>query len=330
MEKPMTNSRRQIVLKRATWILIGFIGLAASPIAMTRTDDDPIGTLLAEWPTVAAAGGLYLIGMSIYSISWSQLFDSTDNRLLISLGFLISQPVKYLPGGIAQPIGQVTLTAQALGSTRRSLVAFPAHVLINIVAAVTLSAPLLFVAEVAPLWRWLLVLVPMVWAALNRRWMAGLLSLLARVHRMFQVSSDLPTQSHINAAFGWALLAHAAMFASFGVLTAGSVPGWSVVPLSLAYAIAWLVGYVALPAPAGLGAREAALVLFLGGAITAVDAVRISAVHRIATLVVELGLLVVATVMARGVLTGIRGDPRRGGVLLDEAASALKRDEDTT
>ncbi|HUG07791.1 MAG TPA: hypothetical protein VMP13_02645 [Acidimicrobiia bacterium] len=325
----MTNSRRQVVLRRVTWILIAFIGLAASLIAITRTDDDPLGTLLAEWPMVAAAGGLYLVGMSIYSVSWSQLFDRSDNRRLISLGFLISQPVKYLPGGIAQPIGQITLTAQALGSTRRALVAFPAHVLINIVAAVTLGAPLLFFSEVAPLWRWLIVLVPMVWAALNRRWMAGLLSLLARLHRMFQVSSDLPAQSHINAAFGWALLAHAAMFASFGVLTAGSVPGWSVVSLSLAYAIAWLVGYVALPAPAGLGAREAALVLFLGGAITAVDAVRISAVHRIATLVVELTLLVVAAVMTRGVFTSTRETPRRIRTPHDEISPVRKRDEDT-
>lgn len=326
----MRDKKRGVALKRATWILMAFVGVSAALVAITRTDDDPIGTLLAEWPIVAAAGGLYLIGMSIYSISWAQLFDRSANRRLISLGFLISQPVKYLPGGIAQPIGQITLTAQALGSTRRALVAFPAHVIINIVAAVTLGAPLLFVTGAASWSRWLIVLVPMVWAALNRRWMVGLLSLLGRLHQMFQVSSDLPTQNHINAAFGWALLAHGAMFASFGVLTAGTVPGWSALQLSLAYATAWLVGYVALPAPAGLGAREAALVVLLGGAVTAVDAVRISAVHRIATLVVELVLLVLAVAMTRGMFAWSSEAPANNTGERDEITPALRLDESET
>lgn len=309
-------------LKRATWILIALVGVSAALVAMTRTDDDPIGTLLAEWPIVAAAGALYVIGICTYSVSWAWLFDPTDNRNLIALGFLISQPMKYLPGGFAQPVGQVTLTAQALGSARRAVVAFPVHVLINVVAAMTLGAPVLFVTGVPSWARWLVVLVPLVWAALNRRWMAGLLSLLGRVHRVFRVSSDLPTQGHINTGFALALLAHGTMFASFGVLTAGSVPGWSAVQLSVAYAIAWLIGYVALPAPAGLGAREAALVVFLSGAVTTADAVRISAVHRIAMLIVELVLLLVAIVMTRGMF-GAEGD-KPGDQ--DEITSALGSD----
>lgn len=296
----MRVNRRGIAIRRSTWILIALVGVSSALVAITRTDDDPLGALLAEWPVVLAAGGLYLIGMLTYSVSWAQLFEPSDDRRLIALGFLISQPMKYLPGGIAQPVGQVTLTAQALGSTRRALVAFPVHVLINVVAAVTLGAPLLFVVG-TPSWsRWLVVLVPLVWAALNRKWMAGLLTLLGRIHRKFQITSDLPTQNHINTAFVWAMLAHGSMFSSFGALTAGSVPGWSAPQLSLAYAIAWLVGYIALPAPAGLGAREAALVVFLSGAVNAVDTIRISAVHRIATLVVELVLLVVAVIMTRG------------------------------
>lgn len=319
---------RRTALKSATLILIAVSGVAAAVIAITRTDDDPINTLLAEWPVVAAAGLLYLVGMCAYAGSWASLFESGDNRRLIGLGFLISQPVKYLPGGFAQPIGQVTLTAQAIGSTRRAVVAFPVHVLINVVTALTLGAPLLFSADV-PSWAgWLVVLVPLFWAALNRRWMSSLLSLLGRVHRVFRVTSDIPAQSHINKGFAWALAAHGAMFASFGVLTASSVPSWSVLDLSVAYAIAWLVGYVALPAPAGLGAREAVLVVFLGSAVSTGDVVRISAVHRIATLVVELAILLIAVIMTRTLFSGAPDNGAHTGVEAhrDEIASTPNPD----
>lgn len=296
------SSSRRATLKRATFILFAAIGVAACLIAITRTDDDPIGSLLAQWPVVAAAGAFYLAGISFYAASWASLFGESENRTLIALAFLISQPMKYLPGGFAQPVGQVTLTAQATDSTRKAVVAFPVHVLINVVVAMTLGAPLLFVLG-PPRWtHWLLVLVPLVWTALNRRWMKALLSLLGRVHRVFQVSSDLPTQRHINSAFALAVMAHGLMFASFGVLAASPVAGWNALQLGFAYAIAWLVGYVALPAPAGLGAREASLVLFLGGAVSSVTILRIATVHRIATLIIELAVLAVALPLTRKAL----------------------------
>jgi uncharacterized membrane protein YbhN (UPF0104 family) len=137
--------------------------------------------------------------------------------------------------------------------------------------------------------------------------MAALLLRLGRIHRIFRVSEDLPPQRHINTAFAAGLLAHGAMFAGFGVLSAGSVPGWSAFQLSVAYGIAWVIGYIAIPAPAGLGAREAVLVVLLSGALPAVDVIKISAVHRIVTLIVELILLLVAVVMTRAALRSSKG-----------------------
>lgn len=286
-------------LKRVTLILIALAGVAAAVVAIFRTDDDPLAALLGEWPIVLAAGLLYLLGMCVYSMSWATLFEREDNRILIALGFLISQPVKYLPGGVAQPIGQVTLAAQASSSSRRAVVSFPVHVLINVVAAMTLGAPLLFITDMPSWVGWLVVLVPITWAALDRRWMTGLLSLLGRLHDFFKVSHDLPAQRAINRGFALALLAHGTLFASFGVLTSDSVSGWSAFELATAYAVAWLIGYIAIPAPAGLGAREAVLAVILSGAASTVDVLKISAVHRIATLIVELALLVVALIMTR-------------------------------
>lgn len=290
------------MVRRITWTLVAIAGGAAAVVALTRTDDDPIGSLLRKWPVVLIALALYLSGMCVYATSWAVLFPREDNRRLIGLGFIISQPVKYLPGGIAQPIGQIALAAQASGEARRAVVSFPVHVLINVVAAISLGAPLLFVADL-PSWAgWLIVVVPITWTALNRRWMAALLGLLGRLHARFRVADDLPSQRSINTGFALGLVAHGTMFLAFGVLTASSIPGWSVFELATAYAVAWLIGYVAVPAPAGLGAREAVLAVLLGASLSTADVVRISAVHRIATLVVELALLLVALVATQSLL----------------------------
>lgn len=296
-------------ISRATLVLTALLGAVAAFVVLTRTDDDPISTLLGAWPIVLAAGLLYAVGMVVYSLSWAALFERSENRKLLALSFLISQPVKYLPGGFAQPIGQIALGAQAASATRPVVVAFPVHVLINVVAAITLSVPFLFFSDLPPWIVWIAVLTPILWVSLDRRWMAALLNRLGRFVKLFRVSEDLPEQRHINAAFALALAAHGLMFSSFGVLSASSVPGWSTFQLAVAYGIAWVIGYIAIPAPAGLGAREGVLALLLAGAVSAVNVVKISAVHRIATLVVELTLLALSLVMAKGRLRGSTRPP---------------------
>ncbi|HEX9866243.1 MAG TPA: hypothetical protein VGC03_14865 [Acidimicrobiia bacterium] len=290
---------KRTVMLRVSFVLIALVGVGAALVALSHTDEDPLTVLLDRWPVVLAAGLLYTTGMCVYAVSWAALFEREENRPLIALGFLISQPVKYLPGGVAQPIGQITLTAQAVASSRRAIVSFPVHVLINVIAALTLAAPFLFVADTPDWAGWLVILVPLIWVALDRRWMAGLLSFLSRAHRVFKIGHELPQQRRINMGFALALAAHGTLFASFGVLTAGTVPGWSVMTLSVAFAISWLIGYIAIPAPAGLGAREAVLAVLLSGAVTTFDVVKISAVHRIMTLVVELVLLSASLVVMR-------------------------------
>lgn len=100
-------------------MVVAVIGVGAALVALGRTDEDPITALLSRWSMVAAAGIVYVLGMCVYAVSWAALFEPDDNRCLIALSFLISQPVTYLPpGGVAQPISQIALAAQASCSTR--------------------------------------------------------------------------------------------------------------------------------------------------------------------------------------------------------------------
>lgn len=299
------SRRRPVVL--LSFVLVGVIGVAAALLALADTEDDPINVLLQNWPLVALAGLIYALGMCVYAVSWALLFDKADNRGLIGLSFLISQPVKYLPGGVAQPISQVALTAQVSESRAGAVVAFPVHVLINVIVGLTLAAPLLLVMEQASWARWLIVLVPLLWVPLDRRWMVRVLDLLGRLHRIFRVGDVLPAQRAILQAAGAGLVAHALMFLVFGLMAGEAITEFSVLGLSVAYGLAWVVGYVALPAPAGLGAREATLVALVGTGST-MTVIQVSAAHRILTLLVELILLALASLSLRRAIRGRQPD----------------------
>lgn len=169
------------------------------------------------------------------------------------------------------------------------------------------------------------MLVPILWTALNRQWMTRVLTMLGRVHRRFTVVGDLPQQRSINFAFMAALLAHGAMFWAFGILSSDAAQGWSSLSLAFAYGFAWLVGYVAVPAPAGLGAREGMLAALLAGSASTLNIVRLSAVHRVLTLVVELALLMVAVVATKLALSAPDGSSSKpassSGVMSDPQAN---------
>ncbi|MCI0677884.1 MAG: hypothetical protein L0Z63_02415 [Actinobacteria bacterium] len=293
---PATIARRSRLTRLVFWLVVG-LGAATSVFVLARTDDDPVETMLSAWPVVLGAAVLYVIGMTLDAIAWSRLF--TEDRRALALGFILSQPVKYMPGGFAQPLGQMALAVETIGRTSPVLVAFPVHVLINVVAATTLGALVLFVADVPGWARWLVILTPLVWILLDRRWMGTVLEYLGRRVPRLRVDAGVPSQGLINRSFGFALAGHGLMFLSFGVLTDDAIGGWSVIQLAIVYAIAWLVGYVVIPSPAGLGAREAALLALLAGTLTASEVIAVATVHRVMTMICELGMMGVAVLLAR-------------------------------
>jgi uncharacterized membrane protein YbhN (UPF0104 family) len=66
-----------------------------------------------------------------------------------------------------------------------------------------------------------------------------------------------------------------------------------------AFAVAWLVGLLAVFAPGGLGVREAVLVALLASRIGAANALVVAAVSRLTLIFVDVVLAGVATVSLR-------------------------------
>lgn len=74
-----------------------------------------------------------------------------------------------------------------------------------------------------------------------------------------------------------------------------SLDGWRSGSLAIgAFCISWVIGYVALFAPGGIGVREAAMTALLAPALSAQDALLYAAIHRFLWVAAELTLGIVA------------------------------------
>jgi uncharacterized membrane protein YbhN (UPF0104 family) len=125
-------------------------------------------------------------------------------------------------------------------------------------------------------------------AVIDRRWMVWILH---KIPRTRDASSDLvPPQRSILLTYIAGLVTIATLGIGYLIVLGsfGSVDDpWLVVS---AFAIAWLVGFLLVPLPSGLGAREAVLVAILHGTFPSSVLVAASVYQRVVLIAIE-GLL---------------------------------------
>jgi hypothetical protein len=261
-------------------------------VALVRQWDQVRDNLEVSVPRLGV--GLLLTVLSIIALAqaWAILLPASNDRRTMRRIFYIAQPAKYIPGGFAQPIGQVALTAEKGVRVGLSVTAFVIHALAGLVAAAGLGAGVALVSDV-PTWLRLVALAGVI--APLVLWRPVLLLAVRVVFRLSrrELSEDLvPRQRAIVVAFGWALagvLGTAVAFATIGA-TSLAAPGWEMV---VAFSFAFTIGYLAVPFPSGIGIREGVLALGLPSAGLA-TIVAISTIHRALAMTGEF-LVVTAT-----------------------------------
>jgi uncharacterized membrane protein YbhN (UPF0104 family) len=242
-------------------------------------------------PRLAGALALVVISMVMVAEAWATLLKAHSPSMAMHRIFYTAQPAKYLPGGFAQPVGQVMLAVDEGVRAGVAGTAFVIHAAESALAGALLGSALVFVSD-APSWiRWVSgigMLAPLVLWRPAITWTAGLLGRLTGR----RVAADLvPSQRSIVVAFVWVIGSVLLTSAAFVVLSPASM--FEVGPASLlaAYAFAWTVGYLALPIPTGLGIREAALAIVLPVAGIG-SVVAVSALHRLVTMLAEFGVFI--------------------------------------
>ncbi len=248
------------------------------------------------WARVALATGLALVALAFNTLSWRTVMRSVglEAPLREASGvFLVSQAGKYVPGAVWPVVAQAEF-ARAHGVTRAratvgSLVAMAVGVVMaGVVGAVALA--LFSSGSILAYW-WVLVLALALAVTLIPAVLTRLLALALKVLRR---QGEVPRigGKALAASAGWSALNWAALGAQAWVLL--TALGGSDATYGLAtgaFSLAWLVGFLAVFAPAGAVVREGALVVLLGSVVTGPQALAFALLSRFAmTLADAIGL----------------------------------------
>lgn len=229
-----------------------------------------------SWPYLGLALALLLTQMLMLAIAWWQALSVMGAPLPWWAGvsmWLRAQMARYLPGGMWDIAGRVVLSRRLDMPTRAIPAAAALEIGLQLVSATIILVLTLFLLPNAQT-RGLLP------SALGG--MALLLIFLSPpvFHRVMNLGlrtlgrSPLPIRlnaGHLARLFSLYALAHVAQGSAFFLFIRGIAPRpWAQAPLLVGgYVAAWLVGYVAVFAPTGIGVREAALVYLLGNRLPA-------------------------------------------------------------
>ena len=195
------------------------------------------------------------------------LIDDLVPKHTLDDAFYTSQLLKYTPvGGLAQAVSQAALARTDEVSMTRAATAMIVSKLTTVVSA-GVFGPLLAASNASlPGWiRLALLTTPAVLVFGRRPLMAWALTKLRGVIPRTPDHAILPNQTRIWKSVAWcaAALTMAGVAFSSLAITAGLDVGW--VQAVSGFALAWAIGFLVIPIPAGLGVREASLGLLVAG-----------------------------------------------------------------
>lgn len=264
--------------------------------ALTRLDAGAVVLSLA----------LACAGLVAQMLSWRALLTGTGGAPSTAASARIyyhGQLGKYVPGSVWAVVAQAELgRAHRLTRARSAVVALGALAVLlvvgGVVAAVGLAAG--SPESLATYW-WALAVVPLGAVGLAppvfNRVVGRLLVLLRRGDASVRVDGRGLATSAL-----WAL----AMWVLFGLHAAVLVhalhpadPARGALLATGAFALAWVVGFLVVIAPAGTGPREAALVLALAPLLSSADALLVALVSRVLMVVADAAAAGVAALLGR-------------------------------
>ncbi|GAA2733573.1 lysylphosphatidylglycerol synthase transmembrane domain-containing protein [Actinocorallia aurantiaca] len=236
-------------------------------------------------------GGALLAGMAglgCWMLGWRTLLAGFGAPLPVPATtriMFLGQLGKYVPGSVWALLGQVELArpygVARVASGSATLLAMATTVATGCVTA-ALTLPLTSGDAARDYW-WALALAPVMLACLHPRIVTWALNLALRLIRRPPLAGTMGFVQ-MSTAVLWTLLG----WACFGLHTWLLLPTGSPALACGAYALAYVVGFLVILAPGGLGAREAALVLALSPVLSQAEALLVALASRAVLTVADL------------------------------------------
>lgn len=278
------NTARGVFLLLAVLLLV---------FALVR-DGDEVGRAFASLTVPGVLGSTLALGLGLFAqmLSWRALFHGSAAADIPTRDaahvYFVGQLGKYVPGSVWAVVAQADLARRhGVSRLQSATVALAALAVLTVTGAAFSAVALAFGSRdaVATYW-WALLAVPVGAAVLWPPVFNRLIGLGMRLRRGMNAPPAVTTRGLARSA-AWAL----AMWVAFGVhawLIAVDLgadgPGEAAV-VGGAFALAWVVGFLVVLAPAGAGPREAAFVLALSPVMATGPALGLALVSRVLMIV---------------------------------------------
>jgi hypothetical protein len=285
---------------RAAFLLLA---VALLVVAVAREGDAILDSLSRlSPPRLVVSAILVVAALVTQMLSWRALFHGSDAALLpIRVAgriYFLGQLGKYVPGSVWAVVAQAELGKDhRISRSQSAVVALGSLMALTVTGGVVGAAGLAIgSSETLRAYWWALVAVPggavLLWPRVANRLVAFALRVTRRTGTPPALTGGGLARSAMWATIMWLVFGvHAWLLAvdlgASGWADAATVTG--------AFALAWVVGFLVVIAPAGAGPREAALVLGLAPVLATPEGLVLALVSR-ALMVVGDG--VVAAVFA--------------------------------
>jgi uncharacterized membrane protein YbhN (UPF0104 family) len=320
-------------------LAVGIAGLAFVGIRVARDWDQIVETMRSAnpaWLLAAVVAGL--ASMTLIAVNWLSLIARRGHAAPLSRGlswFFVGQLGKYVPGGIWPVVGQAELASRAGPDRRSTYLATASSMTTTLLGAVTVAA---VSGLVSPYDRRITAVLIGVGLVVGFGSLA-LPQVRTALGRMASTILRRPVELPDARVVAVYTVRHVPVWVMYGAMNVcvfialgGSIDAGLAVDLVFASTLSWIVGFVVIGVPGGLGVRESVFVGLMTGPIGATLALSIAVTSRLVTIVVDLTGAIAAATLNRfsrsGMSTSIRSPI---DVATDEAGdpdSLLQRGSD--
>lgn len=260
---------------------------------------------LSPW-NIVAAGMVLVAGLVASMFCWRALLAGLGSSLPVRPAarlFFMAQLGKYLPGGSVWPLlAQMELGREHKIPAARSAAAFGLTMILNLATGIVIAGVGLAVSNsggFAHYW-WILLPLPIFLCFLHPAVLDRFVALALRLIRRPVVRTRLAVPA-LLVATGWSVVVWVAFGAQVTLLADGvGADGHRLFLLcTSAFALAWVVGFLVMVAPAGAGTREVVLVVTLSPVLSRPAALVVALVARVLTIIADLLVVAVSVLAAR-------------------------------
>ena len=270
---------------------IALVGLAVAIAALVRAWDALVEATFVAW-AVALAVACGVAGMLVIGSTWSWILHRYGSGLPTATAiriYFFGQLGKYVPGGLWTVVGRGELAAAAGVRREDGYASTVTSMATTYTAAAVVGAVFIAVGDTDGTQLGLAIAAAVALAAvvivcLSDPVMRRINALASRFRSMRPLPSSPPSRTAtliLMATPAWLLIGTATWLVGIGLGYERDLPA-----VLAATALSWLVGFLIVPLPGGLGAREAVFIALIGGSTD--EAAAIAVIARAVFVAVDL------------------------------------------